>query len=299
MLKNLTICFSFCLLSIISCAQSADKAQSRQAIPSGSLLIMGGGQLDTIFTAVFGELAGGKDAPIVLIPTASSDEDMDVMAQLEFFRKRGFTDVSILHTRTKQVADSKEFVKPLKRAMGVWISGGRQWRLSEAYLNTRTHTELDKLLRRGGVIAGTSAGATIQGSVLVRGAKPNNTIMLGDNKEGFGFLENVGIDQHLLKRNRQFDMFEVLNVYPNMLGIGIDENTGILVQDSKFKVLGESYVAVYDGTRYIPGEKEAVQLAPESKEFYFLKAGELYDIKKRKVIQTIRKKDRKSEEISN
>ena len=184
--------------------------------------------------------------------------------------------------------------------MGVWISGGRQWRLAEAYLNTRTHTELNKLLRRGGVIAGTSAGATIQGSVLVRGAKPSNTIMLGEeNKEGFGFLENVGIDQHLLKRNRQFDMFEVLKVYPNMLGIGIDENTGILVQDSKFKVIGESYVAVYDGTRYIPGEKEAVQLAPDSKEFYFLKAGELYDIKKRKVIQTVRKKDRKQEEISN
>ena len=298
MLTKLNLCLLCCLFSITSFAQAQTEKKSRQTIPSGSLLIMGGGQLDTIFTAVFAELAGGKDAPIVLIPTAASDESLDVLKQLEFLKRRGFTDVSILHTRNKIVADSKEFVKPLKRAMGVWISGGRQWRLSEAYLGTRTEEELEKLLRRGGIIAGTSAGATIQGSVLVRGAKPNNSIMLGEIREGFGFLENVGIDQHLLKRNRQFDMFEVLKEYPNMLGFGIDENTGILVQDSKFKVLGKSYVAVYDGTTYPNGaSEEAVAVPAGSKEFYFLKEGDLYDIKKRKIIPVNKKKSK--EQVSN
>lgn len=291
MFRQTFILFLFISIGYWSCAQDQPEALSKQDIPGGSLLIMGGGPLDTIFTEVFAHLAGGKDAPIVVIPTAASDDNFDPLRPVAWLQRRGFTNVSVLHTRNKEVANSKEFVKPLKRAMGVWMPGGRQWRLSEAYLNTQTHKELNKLLRRGGIIAGTSAGATIQGSILVRGAKANNTIMLGENREGFGFLENVGIDQHLLARNRQFDMFEVLKEYPNMLGIGIDENTGILVQDHKFKVLGKSYVAIYDGTRWSAERDEVYELEKNSKEFYFLKAGQLYDIKKRKVIEPKKKKE--------
>ena len=79
------------------------------------------------------------------------------------------------------------------------------------------------------VIGGSSAGATIQGSYLARGDAKTNTIMMGDHEEGFGFLKNAAIDQHLLRRNRQFDLLEVIRARPELLGIGIDEDTAIVV----------------------------------------------------------------------
>jgi cyanophycinase-like exopeptidase len=88
--------------------------------------------------------------------------------------------LEVLHTRDRAVADSDAFVAPLREARGVWFGGGRQWRLADAYLRTRTHAALDELLARGGVIGGTSAGATIQGSYLARGDTRGNETMMGD-----------------------------------------------------------------------------------------------------------------------
>ena len=95
--------------------------------------------------------------------------------------------------------------------------------------------------------------------------------MIGDHLEGFGFLKNVGIDQHLLKRNRQFDMIEVIEKYPELLGIGIDEDTAIVVRGDRFEVIGQGYVAIYDSNKLIP---------PDGK-FYFLASGDRFDLEKR------------------
>ena len=142
------------------------------------------------------------------------------------------------------------------------------------------------LLDRGGVIAGSSAGASIQGSYLARGDTKRNTIMMGDYEIGLGFLSNVAIDQHLMARNRQFDMFEILENRPELLGIGLDENTGIIVNYDKFEVFGESYVAMYDGTRWSAERDTIYQLPKDSKEFYLLKSGDRYNLKKKAVITT-------------
>ena len=166
------------------------------------------------------------------------------------------------------MADTDEFVAPLRRARGVFFGGGRQWRLADAYLNTLTHQELLALLDRGGVISGSSAGASIMGSFLVRGDTKTNTVMMGDHVEGFGLLKNVGIDQHLLRRNRQFDLLEVIESHPELLGIGIDENTAIVVQGDRFEVIGQSYAVIYDNRRKIP---------PAGR-FYFLAPGDRYDM---------------------
>ncbi|UWX55065.1 cyanophycinase [Maribacter litopenaei] len=160
------------------------------------------------------ESIGGADAPIVVIPTAVSSE---VLSEefLRNYRQRfvesGFNNVTVLHTRDPREANTDEFVEPIKNAQGVIFSGGRQWRHADSYLNTKAHTEFLNLLDRGGVIAGGSAGATIQGSYLARGDSNGNTKMMGDHEVGLGFIKNVAIDQHLLKRNRQFDMFEILD----------------------------------------------------------------------------------------
>ena len=97
------------------------------------------------------------------------------------------------------MADTEAFAAPLKTARGVWFAGGRQWRLVDAYMGTRTQREIEAVLARGGVVGGCSAGATIQGSYLVRGAREGNQIMMAKGyEEGFGYLRGVAIDQHLL-----------------------------------------------------------------------------------------------------
>ena len=180
---------------------------------------------------------------IVVIPTAITSDTLseeDLERFRNSFMEKGFKQVTVLHTRDREVANSKAFVKPILKARGIWFSGGRQWRHADSYLDTRTHEAFFKLLDRGGVIAGSSAGATIQGSYLARGDTRRNTIMMGDHEEGLAFITNVAIDQHLFARNRQFDMFEILEHRPELLGIGLDEDTGIIVEGDEFTVFGNS-----------------------------------------------------------
>ncbi len=257
-----------------------------QGPDKGTLLIIGGAASD-IFFDKFMEMVGGADAPIVVIPTAMTSDSLreeDLVRFKRSFTERGFKNVTVLHTRDRDVANSKAFIKPIKKAAGVWFSGGRQWRHADSYLNTQTHKAFFELLDRGGVIAGSSAGATIQGSYLARGDTKKNTIMMGDHEEGLGFITHVAIDQHLLARNRQFDMFEILENRPELLGIGLDEDTGIIVEGDQFTVFGKSYVAVYDGTR-LSAERDTIYALPEgSRDFYMLSEGERYDLLQRQVI---------------
>jgi cyanophycinase len=143
--------------------------------------------------------------------------------------------------------------------------------LADTYLNTLTQTELQNVLARGGVIGGTSAGATILGSYLVRGDTKNNTIMMGDHEAGFGFVRNVAVDQHLLRRNRQFDLLTVIDKHPELLGIGLDENTAIVVRGDTAEVIGQSYVAIYDN--HHP--------AGAPRPFYFLQPGDRLNLNTR------------------
>ena len=232
-----------------------NKEKSKSVSSNGTLIAHGGGNLDKddAFKEVFFKVARGANAKLIYVQSAFSDDLLNGSQKIhlspDFACNRfGFNNASILHTRDRREADSESFVGPLTEANAVFITGGRQWRLADSYLNTRTHKELENLLHRGGVIAGSSAGATIQGSFLVLGnSQPDdNRIFIGDHKEGFGFLKNVAIDQHLLDQNRQHDMLEVIKKYPDLLGHGIDVNTSILIQDSVMTVFGNRYVAVYD-----------------------------------------------------
>ncbi len=282
-LKELKI--GLLILCVLSCSLS--DAQAADVGPSnGYLVIVGGAMQDPAIFGRFLDLAGGLDAPIVIIPTAGGGENYDQYWRgLRRYKEAGAKNITLLHTKDRAVADSEEFVRPIQEARGVFFTGGRQWRLADSYLNTRTHRELLALLDRGGVIGGSSAGATIQGSFLARGDTKGNTVMIGDHVEGLGFLRNVAIDQHLLKRNRQFDLIEIIEKYPELLGIGIDENTAIVVQGDRFEVIGQGYVAIYDYNKLIPPNGQ----------FYFLAPGDRFDLKKREASrpsQTMRPIDR-------
>ncbi len=217
----------------------------------------------------FLELAGGPDAPIVVIPTAGGADDYGPdWPGTRPFERAGATHVTVLHTYDPKVADTDAFVAPLRAARGVWFTGGRQWRLADAYLGTKVHEELWKLLERGGVIGGSSAGATIQGSYLARGDTQTNTVMMGDHEEGLGFLKNTAVDQHVLRRNRHFDLLEIIEARPELLGLGLDEDTAVVVRGDRFEVIGNHYVAIYDHARTLDSG------AP----FYFLAPGDTFDL---------------------
>ena len=243
----------------------------------GALVIVGGGRVGPEILTRFFDLAGGRDAPLVVIPTAGGAESYsNDWSGLKMFKDFGATNITVLHTTDRKVADSEAFVRPITAAKAVWFPGGRQWRLADAYLHTRTHREVERVLERGGVVGGSSAGASILASYMVRGAKENNYIMMAPGyEEGFGLIKGVAIDQHMLTRNRQDDLDEVVARHPEILGIGLDESTAIVVRGQQFEVAGASKVAIHDG-RSIESERQQ----RNGKKYFFMAPGERYDLTK-------------------
>jgi cyanophycinase len=263
--------------------QDGDYTDLTSGPSSGSLVIAGGGRLSDTIIERFIELAGGADARIVFVPTAGEPGSYGDSAA-DFLRSAGAGNVILLHTLSKDTADSEVFTKPLEDATGVWFGGGRQWRLADSYGGTRTEVMFRRVLERGGVIGGSSAGATIQGSFLVRGDTKNNQVMMGDHQEGFGYISNIAIDQHVLARNRQFDMYEVLRAHPGLLGIGIDENTAAIVHGEIMEVLGASYILIYDGTFWSREGSTLKHIPEKGSLFYMIRQGDRYDLRRRKII---------------
>jgi len=251
----------------------------------GTLVIQGGGSAEgTGIDETFVNLAGGRDSKIIIIPTAGGNRGPDgklivyeedkIVAP---WKKLGLTNVHMLHTADPKVADTEAFAATLRDAKGVWFNGGRQWNCVDSYANTLTLREFREVLNRGGVIGGSSAGATIQGDYLVRGAVAGSEIVMApepEHQHGFAFLRHVAIDQHINTRNRWDDIIPVIKKYPDLLGIGLSEGTAIVVTGDRFEVIGKWKAAIHDNTRvYQPWEKP----------YYVLSAGDVYNMKTRKI----------------
>ena len=252
----------------------------------GTVIVVGGGTIPTDIWNRFIERAGGSSAQVVVITTAGEDSTLTASGQRTRQRltELGVKNVTVLHTRDPKIANQEAFVAPLRQATGVWFEGGRHWRLADAYLNTLTHQAFNDVLNRGGVIGGTSAGATILGSFMVRGDTKGNSIMVGDHTQGLDFIHNVTFDQHVLRRNRQFDLIDVIKVRPELLGIGIDESTAVVVQQNTFEVLGNSLVGIYEINQINSNAKYPSGQNSTGGPFYYLSKGQRFDLQARKVI---------------
>jgi len=293
-MKKYIYLITFISCSVCAWAQSPMQASSnvtRHGPEKGTLLIIGGnvGSTASVWNK-FTELAGGKDkAKIVVITTGAGDAAKDDQKDVDTVKKyTGVKNVVMLHTFDLKEANSEKFIAPLKQATAVYFVGGRQWYIANAYLNTLTHQALWDVLNRGGVIAGSSAGATIQGSFLWRGDTRGAQVLIGDHTQGLGFLKNSVIDQHVLKRNRQFDLIDMIKMSPNLIGIGLDEATAIVVKRDTMEVIGKSYVGVYDYNTIINAGKQVSSnretFATTTGPFFFLSAGQKYDLKNRKIV---------------
>jgi cyanophycinase len=251
----------------------------------GTLVIAGGGPLEgTGIYEKFIELAGGVNAKFVIVPTAGGNRNPDGSIHeykeeevVKTWREKGLKNVRMLHTHDPGIANTEDFARMLREANAVWFNGGRQWNIVDSYADTLTYRELHKVLERGGVIGGTSAGATIQGQFLVRGAVQSANLVIAPEPEhhaAFSFLRKTAIDQHINTRNRWDDIIPLIKKYPDLLGIGLSEKTAIIVRGDRFEVIGAWKVAIHDNTRvYQPWEKP----------YYVLSAGDTYNMKLRKI----------------
>jgi cyanophycinase len=252
--------------------------------PKGTLIVDGGGTTDLVKDR-FVSMAGGKDARIVAIPTGASSirfGPQKIILNPDWPRNRpewaayeadlktwlGVDNVVVLHTRNRAIANSEEFVAPLRGATGVFLGTGNAGRIAEAYLGTRTQLELQEVLSRGGVIFGSSSGSIIMGSFIVRGWPEKPLLMAPGHERGFAFLKNVAIDPHLTEAKRDYELINVVDAHPDILGIGIDEAAALIVQGNRFEVIGTGQVAIYDNQPH-PGAW-----------YYWLKPGDHFDLAK-------------------
>lgn len=265
---------------------------------SGRLVLVGGGPLaGSGVMERFIELAGGAGKRFVVVPTAAGTVDadgapvvFDEARVLAPWRALGVRDVTLLHTHDKRVADTAAFAAPVREADAVWFDGGRQWRLVDVYAGTQTLAAFRDVLARGGVIGGSSAGATIQGQYLVRGATAGSDIVMTDephHQQGFAFLRRSAVDQHVDTRNRWNDLLPVMRAFPDLLGLGLSERTAIVVEGDRFEVIGVGRVAVHDPTQAsdngaAPAAAAAASVGPTP--YLVLEAGAVYDMQARRVV---------------
>ena len=177
-------------------ATQSSVAIPRVGPPNGAVVVVGGGSVGPEILTRFIALAGGPDALIIDVPTAGGDSLYPANWRgMNALKAAGARNVRVLHTIDKGVADSDQFAEPLGRAGGVWFEGGRQWHLVDSYAGTKTERGFHDVLARGGVVGGSSAGASILSSYMLRGARAGNeTIMAPGYEVGFGFLRGVAID---------------------------------------------------------------------------------------------------------
>ncbi len=245
--------------------------------PRGAVVVVGGGALGPEVVGTFIRLAGGPDAVIIDVPTAGGAPTYPAdWKGANFLRAAGARHVVVLHTIDRSVADADSFVAVLKTAGGVWFEGGRQWHLVDSYAGTKTEKAFHEVLARGGVTGGSSAGASILSSYMLRGAREGNgTIMAPGYEAGFDFLHNVAIDQHVVARERLADLADsLMPKRPDLLGISEDEGTAWVVRGDTADIIGRNKAFVYGGRDATdPG-------AP----FLTLRPGDRYDLAARRVL---------------
>jgi cyanophycinase len=220
---------------------------------------MGGGVIGPHVGDLAWSLAGAA-ARWVYIPTALRDEQI-AGGRPPPFVAGAKARYKTLHTRDRVLADNEAFTAPLRDATAVFIDGGRQWRLADAYLDTRTEAELHALLARGGLIAGGSAGAAIMASFLMRGSPMGTGIVVSStHQRGFGFITHSAIDEHVLRRQRQDDLGPVIAAHPDLFGLGLDEGAAALVRGQILTAANNRAVLITDGADH--GGRSFYRLAP-------------------------------------
>jgi cyanophycinase len=241
---SLGACVLFTLFTMYFPAQADDNIlglPEKAIARSGKLVVAGGGHVPDEIYDEFVRLAGGERARIVLIPSAypysSAQHIRNRFAGWRGYNVRSF---ELLHTDDPDTANDDAFVKPLASATGVWIAGGAQGRLTYRYGKSKVEAAVRGVLERGGVVGGTSAGAAVLSQVMIRDGSPAEAVV----DDGFGLMSRAVIDQHFSQRGRHTRLLGVLDEHPEMIGLGVDEGTALIVEGNHLRVIGASRVTI-------------------------------------------------------
>jgi len=278
---------------------AADNGATDRHFSLGPLMAIGGaeetepgGEILERFVA----LAGGDDARILVIPTASEDPKQSGEGYIDLFYEIGAGEADWLRVEERGQATEVDTLKQVSNATGVFITGGDQARLVELLVGTPVMEELQLCNADGAVIAGTSAGASILAALMMSGG----TGVGGDSNDatarkgmvetvaGFGLVWDVIIDQHFSQRGRMGRLLSAFAANPGLVGIGLDEDTAVHIKpDGTFEVLGSNMVTIVDGREVLSDyfdREDGEVLTVTKSSLHVLAPGRRFDLHARQVI---------------
>jgi cyanophycinase len=255
----------------------------------GPLIIIGGGEdkegQRLILREVARHLNGGK---LVLATVASHQPEGYFEAYQKAFADLGIEDLVELYVNDRAETLDPEKLRLLDGAAGVFFSGGDQLRISSQIGDTPIEQRVREIHERGGVIAGTSAGASMMSETMLVKGTSGESYKIGDlhMAPGLGLVRDVIIDQHFAERGRFGRLFGAVAHNPRELGIGIDEDTALVLQDSRFEVIGNGCVYIVDGAGVtysnIAEARPERALSMYDIRLHVLSAGDTFDLAKRR-----------------
>lgn len=277
----------------VQCAL-ANPIKLERPAPAGNLLIVGGGDTPAAVQERFIELAGGSyTARVAVFPMASTEFDEEANAVVADLARLG-VEAEIVQLSSEEM-NADEADERMSAFTGYWFTGGDQSRLADALRGTRALEVLERRYIEGAVIGGTSAGASVMSSMMLTGrlkvpddAEEAEMLNIArgvmDFSIGFGFIKGAIVDQHFMGRARYNRLISAVLDHPLMLGVGIDEETALLVRsDGVWEVLGNNYVKIFDAQRALVIEDDGPMAKASDIRMHVLPEGSTFNIKTRKV----------------
>ena len=273
--------------------------------PKGTLIIIGGNEDKGIETSEQNHLefieqsilahvvreSGGTDANIVIIPTASRIPDQVAENYLEAFGSLGCKNLSVVDIRKRQDSDNPEYIELVKNAHCIMFSGGNQSKITQKIGGTALHQLLlERYKNEKLVIAGTSAGAMCMSNEMITGGGVKEFFNKGSVKmnEGLNLIPDLIIDSHFIRRGRFGRLAEAVARFPNLLGVGLAENTALVVKNCRtFQVIGSGMVILFDGSELEINDRNEREIGQEmtisNLKTHVLAQGYKFNIKKRSI----------------
>ena len=255
----------------------------------GTLIIIGGHEDHEGDKVILKEVARHvRNGKLVLATIASHEPEGYLEKYQESFAALGVTEVTELYVEDRLEAVDEAKLKALDDVNAVFFSGGDQLRITSQIGGTPIFDRVVEIYKAGGIIAGTSAGASMMSDTMLVKGTSAASFRVGDVRmaPGLGLLANVIIDQHFAERGRFGRLFGAVAHNPRELGIGIDEDTALVLEDERFEVIGSGCVYVVDGAGVthsnIAEAKPERSLSMYDIRMHVLSSGDTFDLAKRR-----------------
>lgn len=246
---------------------------------------------DSILSQVVQE-SGGEDAVFTIIPTASSIPKEVGEMYLKAFRKLGCSNVKILDIRSREQCETEETKALINNSDCVMFSGGDQSEIIKNISGTSVHSLLlDRYKNEKFVLAGTSAGAMAMSEEMITGSHPKKLFTKGalEMNKGLGFIPHFIIDSHFIKRRRFARLAGAVAKFPNLIGVGLDEDTALIIRDCNMcEIIGTGMVILFDPRELEHNNREKVKeggcISLSNLKTHILSPGDRFDIRNNKII---------------